>query len=353
MSETKTMRAWRTQAWGLPADVLKLETIPIPEPGPGEVRVRNQAIPLNLNDMERVTGGNMMVQPELPVAPGMEVLGIVDACGPGTEDWQGKRVVAMPKGATGGWAEYSICTVVSVFEMPDDIPLPDAAALYFPYHLAYLGLVDRAALQPGETVLIHAAAGGSGSAAVQLAKKVGARVIATVGSEAKRELCQSLGADVVVNYETEDFGEIVMAETANRGVDVVFDNVGESVLDKSIACIAYNGRYLMMGFASDKTHADKPLVVPRKVATGNFRLCGVLLAYAPSAILPVMKKGMGWNFCPDELGARITREIVDAVRKGELRAVVGKVARFEDIPSEIQALFERRTTGRTIILLDA
>ena len=351
MAKATTMRAWRTQTWGLPAEVLKLETIDIPAPGPGEVLVRNQAIPLNLNDMERVTGGNMMVQPELPLVPGMEVLGVVDTCGAGVEAWKGKRVVAMPKGANGGWAEYSICPIVSAFEMPEDIPIPDAGALYFPFHLAYLGLVDRARLEPGETVLIHAAAGGSGSAALQLAKNLGARVIATVGSEQKRQLCEKLGADVVINYSEQDFREIVLAETGGKGVDVVFDNVGEAVMDESIACIAYNGRYLMMGFASDKTRADLPLVVPRKVSTGNFRICGVLLAYAPTEVIPLMKKGMGWNFCPHELGVKITAEIVEAVRKGDLEPVIGKVVEFEDIPREIQALFDRQTTGRTIVKL--
>ena len=103
----------------------------------GEVRVRVQAIPLNLNDLERITGGNMMVRPELPYSPGMEVMGIVDACGDGAERVAGPRVVAMPKGANGGFAEYAICPVVSAFEMPEAIPLPDAAALYFPFHLAW------------------------------------------------------------------------------------------------------------------------------------------------------------------------------------------------------------------------
>ena len=208
MSEPTTMRAWRTQEWGQPGEVLKLDTIDIPEPGPGELLVRNLAIPLNLNDMERVTGGNMMVTPELPLVPGMEVMGVVHACGSGVESWQDKRVVAMPKGANGGWAEYSVCPVVSAFDMPEDISLPDAAALYFPFHLAYLGLYDRAALQASETVLIHAAAGGAGSAAIQLAKSIGARVFATVGSEEKRKLCEELGADVVINYTDQDFSEV-------------------------------------------------------------------------------------------------------------------------------------------------
>ena len=351
MSEAADMRAWRVHEWGMPTKVLKLETVAKPAPGPGELLVRNLAIPLNLNDMERVTGGNMMVTPELPLIPGMEVMGVVDAHGDGAEAWARKRVVAMPKAATGGFAEYSVCPVVSAFEMPEDIALPGAAALYFPFHLAYLGLIDRAGLQAGESVLIHAAAGGAGSAAVQVAKHLGARVFATVGSPEKRALCEELGADVVIDYTTEDFAEIVMRETGDRGVDVVFDNVGAAVLEASVRVIAYGGRYLMMGFASDKTRADEPLIVPRMLSTGNFHLCGVLLAYAPEPVIPMMKKGMGWNFCPDALGARITEEVIAWVREGAVRPVVGKTIAFEDIPSELEAMFERKRLGRTVALL--
>ena len=158
------MRAWRTHAYGpRPTEVLQLDSVPIPEPQGGEVRVRVRAIPLNLNDLERITGGNMMVRPELPYSPGMEVMGVVDACGEGVEGRQGRRVVAMPRGANGGFAEYAVCPAASTFDMPDDVSLPDAAALYFPFHLAWLGLFDRAALKAGESVLVHAAAGGSGS----------------------------------------------------------------------------------------------------------------------------------------------------------------------------------------------
>ncbi len=258
------MRAWRTHEYGPPLEALQLDVVDTPEPDAGEVRVRVQAIPLNLNDLERITGGNMMVEPELPFGPGMEVMGVVDACGEGTESWMGRRVVATTKGAHGGYAEYAVCPAVSTFEMPDAIPLPDAAALYFPFHLAWLGLFDRADLQPGETVLIHAGAGGSGSAAIQLAAYRGAKVFATAGTDAKVALCRDLGAAVAINYNTTDFAEVVLAETDNRGVDVVFDNVGEAVFAASLKCTSYNGRYLMMGFASNKRVADEAFVVPRQ-----------------------------------------------------------------------------------------
>jgi NADPH2:quinone reductase len=283
----------------------------------------------------------------------MEVMGIVDACGPGTEHWAGQRVVAMPKGAHGGFAEYAICPAASTFDMPESIPLPGAAALYFPFHLAWLGLFDRADLQPGETVLVHAAAGGSGSAAVQLAVNAGARVFATAGSEEKVQLCHDLGAEVAINYRTTDFADAVLAETANLGVDVVFDNVGEAVMEPSMKCTKYNGRYLMMGFASNKLVADEKWLVPRRIALGNFKLCGVLLAYQPPDAVEFLKTGMGWNFASDELGARIMREVNELVLAQKIKPVVGKVVGFDEIPTAIEAMANRRTVGRTIVTLDS
>src|SRR3954454_15624015 len=346
------MRAWRTHEYGQPLDVLRLDEVDVPQPGPGEVRVKVQAIPLNLNDLERITGGNMMVEPELPYSPGMEVMGVVDACGDGAGDWLGHRVVAMPKGANGGDAEDAGCPTAAAFAMPDSIPLPDAAALFFPFHLAWLGLFDRADLQAGESVLIHAGAGGSGSAAIQLAAHRGARVFATAGTEEKVALCRELGADIAINYTTSDFAEVVLAETANRGVDVVFDNVGDSVFAASLKCTAYNGRYLMMGFASNKRVADEAFVVPRQVALANVKLCGVLLAYATDEMADLVKTAMGWNFASGALGVQIMSDVVDLVLQKRVRAVIGAVVGFDDIPAAITAMSERRTTGRTIALLE-
>jgi len=348
---TTTMRAWRTHEYGPPHAALHLDEVEVPEPGPGEIRVKVLGVPLNLNDLERVTGGNMAVRIDLPYSPGMETMGIVDACGPGAEAMAGRRVAATTRLAHGGFAEYVICPAHSAYEIPESIGLPDAACLYFPFHLAWLGLFDRADLQAGETVLIHAAAGGSGSAAVQLAKHAGARVIASVGSEAKADLCRTLGADVVVNSTTDDIAAVVMAETEQRGVDVVFDNVGEAVMDASMNAIAYNGRYLMMGFASDKTVADEKLIVPRRVAMGNFKLCGVLLAYQPAEVLPAIKGAMGANFASAALGASINSQIVDLVTAGSVRAVVGSVIDFGEIPAALTAMANRETVGRVVARL--
>jgi NADPH2:quinone reductase len=179
----------------------------------------------------------------------------------------------------------------------------------------------------------------------------GARVFATAGGADKVALCRSLGADVAIDYTSEDFAAIVLERTANRGVDVVFDNVGAAVFEKSLGVTAYDGRYLMMGYASDKAVLDEKFIVPRRVIVGNLKLCGVLLAYAPEAVIPMMKKGMGWNFLPASRGAEITREISAQVAAGKLKPVIGSVAKFEEIPREIHALATRGTTGRTIVML--
>jgi NADPH2:quinone reductase len=347
------MRALRTHEYGLPLDALQLDEVAVPEPEAGEVRVHAHAIPLNLNDLERITGGNMMVRPELPYSPGMEVMGVVDACGAGAEAWLGARVVAMPRQAFGGYAEFAVCPAVSVFAMPDDIPLPDAAALYFPFHLAWLGLHERAELAAGERVLVHAAAGGAGSAAVQLAVDAGATVFATASTDAKLSLCRDLGATVTINTSTDDVAARVLDETDGTGVEVVFDTLGGPTMAASLGATAYNGRYVMIGAAADKTTADEPFLVPRQVMGANVRLCGVLLAYAVPEIRALVKQAMGFNFLPRELGERITAEVVDRVRAGRIRAVVGATVGFEDIPRAITAMADRATVGRTVVRMPA
>jgi NADPH2:quinone reductase len=341
-----TMKAWRTHEYDEPKKALKLDTVEIPQPGPGEVLIRNQGIPLNLNDLERIRGGNMMAEPQRPYSPGMEVMGVVEACGPGAEAWAGKRVVAITKGAHGGFAEYTVCPAGSTFEMPDSVPLPDAAALFFPFHLAWLGLYDRGDLQAGETVLIHAAAGGAGSAAIQLAVARGAKVFATAGSDDKLQLCRDLGAAVAINYRTEDFAKTVLEQTGGKGVDMVFDNVGEAVMPQSFRAIGYGGRYMMMGFASNKAVADEKFIVPRALSMGNFDMRGVLLSYAPDQAVPAHT---GWNFAPQSKGAEITKGIVDLYIAGEIKAIVGKEVDFAHVPDAFEDMAAGKTVGRTVV----
>src|SRR5258708_28169309 len=126
-------------------------------------------------------------------------------------------------------------------------------------------------------------------AAMQLGHCAGAGFFATAGTDEKVQLCRDLGADVAINYTTDDFAEVVLAETGDTGVDVVFDNVGEAVMEKSMNCLAYNGRYLMMGFASNKVVAEEKFLVPRRLLLGNVKVCGVLLNYAKHAMAKMLK----------------------------------------------------------------
>ncbi len=336
--------------FGEPKEVLRFEEILAPVAGPGELQVRVAATTLNFNDVDGVRGRYRTVSPPLPYTPGMEVLGYVEAAGAGAERWLGKRVVAVPNGAFGGYAEVAVGPSAMAFEMPSETELADvpAAAIYFPFHLSWLALHERAKLQAGETVLIHAGAGGIGSGAVQLASLAGARVIATAGSAAKVELCRSLGADVAINYLEADFVDAVLNATNGRGVDVAFDSVGGEVTTKTFQCMAFNGRHLLVGFASG-IEAEDEGIVPRPVLFGNFSLYGVCHAYVDDPV--ALKAVSTYNFPSHADGERVHARILDLLRNGSIRPVVGSEAAFADLPSALQSMADRQTVGRNVIRL--
>ncbi len=346
------MKAWRIHEYGEPEEVLELHELPTPTAGPDEVLVRVAATTLNFNDVDGVRGRYQTVRPPLPYTPGMEVLGCVEAVGAGAEGWLGKRVVAVPTGAFGGYAELAVAPRAMVFEMPLESDLPDtsAAAVYLPFHLSWLALHERAKIQSGETVLIHAAAGGVGSAAVQLAALAGARVIATAGSAEKVELCRSLGADVAINYLDNDFVDAVLQATNGRGVDVAFDSVGGEVTTKTFRCMAFNGRHLLVGFASG-IEAEDLGIVPRPVLFGNFSLYGVCLAYVDNA--EVVKDLTGYNFPSHADGERIHASVVELISDGRVGPVIGREVPFDLLPSALQAMADRKTPGRSVVLVES
>ena len=179
------MKAWQVVRKGPPSKALELRDVPIPEPRTGQLRVRVATTVCNLNEVDGCYGRYRTVDPPLPYTLGMEAVGVVDAVGEGAEIWLGQRVMMTGAGATGAHAEYVVGDQAMAFECPDRFDDHSAAAFYFPFHVAYVSLVERGGLKAGETVLVHGGAGGVGSAAVQLAKALGARVIATAGSPCK------------------------------------------------------------------------------------------------------------------------------------------------------------------------
>jgi NADPH2:quinone reductase len=342
------MRAWRVHEFGEPEEALHLDDVDEPSPAAGEILVSVDAVTLNFNDVDGVRGRYRTVRPPLPYTPGMEVLGRVTGTGAGTEAWSGKRVVTVPTGAFGGYAELAVGPAAMAFEMPaaEDLPDAPAAAIYFPFHLSWLALHERAKLQSGETVLIHAAAGGIGSAAVQLATLAGARVIATASSPAKLELCRTLGADVLVNYTETDFSEAVMDATDGRGVDVAFDSIGGEVTTKTFECMAFNGRHLLVGFASG-IEAEDEGIVPRPVLFGNFSVCGVCHAYVDDPV--ALKRARHFNFPSHADGVRLHTQVLELVASAQVRPVVGEEAPFEALPAALQRMADRQTMGRSVV----
>src|SRR5450631_157333 len=196
------MRAWQVTRYGRPTEALELADLPDPTPGPGEILVRTTASVLNYNEVDGCHGRYLTINPPLPYTLGMECVGEVVGTGTGAEDWLGRRVTASGRGGTGAHAELVVGPTAMAFEAPKQLSDVEAAAFFYPFHLAHLGIHERGRVAPGETVLIHAAAGGVGSAAVQLAVAAGARVLATVGDDEKKKLAEGLGADLVINYRT-------------------------------------------------------------------------------------------------------------------------------------------------------
>jgi len=235
------------------------------------------------------------------------------------------------------------------FAMPDDLPLPHAAAIYMPFHLAWLALRERAQVQRGETLLVHAAAGGAGSAALQLGVHAGARVIATAGSAEKIAFCRELGADVAVDYHETDFVDAVLDATDGRGVDVAFDTIGGNVTVQTFRCMAFNGRHVLAGFASGIEQEDQG-IIPRPVLFGNFSLVGVCHAYADDAIEFKRMTG-GMNFPSHAQGEETHRHVLDLLERGDIRPIVGRDVPFADLPAALDAMERRETIGRTVVRL--
>ncbi|MFD0424988.1 NADPH:quinone oxidoreductase family protein [Streptomyces parvus] len=234
------MQAWRVHRNGEPGEVMRLEETDRPTPGDGQVLVEVRAANVNFPDA-LLCRGQYQVRPPLPFTPGLEVCGT-------TED--GRRVLANPVLPHGGFADWIVADEAALLPAPDALDDAEAAALHVGYQTGWFGLHRRAHLQPGETLLVHAAAGGVGSAAVQLGKAAGAKVIGVVGGPDKAAVARELGCDLVIDRRSEDIVAAVKEATGGRGADVVYDPVGGDAYTKSTKCIAFEGRILVVGFAS-------------------------------------------------------------------------------------------------------
>ena len=246
------MQAWICNAFEGP-DALTWETSDSPEPGKGQVRVAIKAASLNFPDL-LIVQGKYQVKPPLPFVPGAEFAGVVEAVGEGVKHLSVGSHVAGFAG-TGGFGTHTLSPAALLMPLPPAFSFEDASAFLCTYGTTYHALMDRAALKAGETVLVLGASGGVGTAAIQIAKAAGARVIAAASSDEKCALCQELGADATINYSTQNLRDELKTLTEGKGPDVIYDPVGGDMTEAAFRSIAWRGRLLVVGFANGQIPA--------------------------------------------------------------------------------------------------
>ncbi len=309
---------------------LGVREIEPPEPASDEVRIAVRAAGCNFSDL-LMLAGEYQVKPPLPFVPGGEVGGVVVEVGSGVSNVRvGDRVLS--RCALGGFAEEVAAPAAATYRIPDTLSFEAGAALPTVYPTSYAALVWRAPVAPGETLLVHAAAGGVGLAAVQIGKVLGARVIATAGGSKKLSIAREAGADVLIDYRKEDFVPRVLEETEGRGADVIYDSVGGDTTDRSLKCINWNGRLLVIGFAS----GEIPEVKLNRVLLKNIAVVGV-----------------HWSAYPDREPERIDEcfeGLFEMAATGRIAPLVSARYSLEQAGEALAALGSRRTVGKVVLV---
>lgn len=325
------MRAWVVDALGEPNEVMTRAEVPVPAPGPGQVLVRVLAAAANFPDV-LMCRGEYQVRPELPFTPGIELSGEVVRVGDGVSGIAtGDRVLGGSMLPHGGFAEFALLDSSECFPAPAVLDDAEAASLYIGYQTGWFGLHRRARLRSGETLLVHAAAGGVGSAAVQLGKAAGAHVIAVVNGDAKADVARRLGADLVVDRSRDDFVDAVNTATSGRGADVVYDPVGGDTYARSTKCIAFEGRIVVVGFAGGEIQSAR-------------------LNHALVKNYSVLGLHWGLYRSKDPVAIRECHEaLVSMAREGVVSPLVGERVTFDRVPAAVQRLADGKTVGRVVL----
>jgi NADPH2:quinone reductase len=312
---------------------MRFEEVAPGEPAEGVVRIDVRAAAINFPDVLMVAG-LYQSKPELPFVPGVEVSGEVTSAPSASGFKAGDRVMALLDSAgltRGGYSEMADAAPNSVTRMPDKMSFDEGAGFTLIFQTGWFGLHRRANLQAGETLLVHAGAGGVGSAAIQLGKAAGATVIATAGSDEKVEVCRRLGADHAVNYKKQDFVEEVKNITRGRGADVVFDPVGGDVYDRSTKCIAFEGRIVVVGFTSGRI----PQAALNHVLIKNYSVVGLhwglYAKRAPELISPAM------------------RALLDLYEAGKIKPHISTRFPLSHAPRALATVAEGKSTGKVIL----
>lgn len=318
---------------GDPWQALELADMAEPQLARGTLRIRVAATDLNFADVLQCQG-TYQVKRTPPFTPGMNACGTVLAADSAGDFVAGQRVVGATVHGAGGYAEEALLLAAASHPVPDDVESVVAMAAHVTYGTAWFALHHRACLQPGETVLVLAAAGGVGTAAVQMARSHGCWVIGAAGGGAKTRIARDLGADVVVDYHAEDIYESVMQATDGRGVDVVFDPVGGKHFDAARRLLAWEGRLLVIGFAS----GDIRSAPANHALVKNYSVVGVHMGGYRERRPKLVRE------CYENLHRRLAA--------GELEPLVSEVIGFDDVPMGLRRLVEGKTTGRVVLVPD-
>ncbi|NRG43760.1 NADPH:quinone oxidoreductase family protein [Bacillus sp. CRN 9] len=324
------MRLWSVERLGEPREALEIKEKQMPEREENEVCIKVEAAALNFFDI-LLCQGKYQEKPPIPFTFGSEISGVITEANEGGAFKIGQRVMALPKMPKGGLAEYVSVPEDHVFPIPDSIPWGEAAAFSITYRTSYYALVDRAKLQAGEVLLVHAGAGGVGSAAIQLGKAIGATVIATAGGPEKVKVCKDIGADIVIDYLAEDFVSIVKSETNGKGADVIYDPVGGDVFDKSRKCIAFDGRILVIGFAEGRI----PTVATNHILIKNYSVVGV-------------HYGLYAKLFPEKVH-EAHQSLMILYNEGKINPLIYNEYAFNQVPEVLDLLGTRKTWGKAII----
>ena len=285
------MHAWLCEN-PIGIDAVTWKELPTPVPAEGQVLIQIKAASLNFPDI-LIVQNKYQHKPPLPFVPGSEYAGVIEAVGPGVTHLKVGQNVACLSG-TGGFGTHTLAPAAMCMPLPDGFSYVDAAAFIMIYATSHHALVDRAQLKAGETVLILGAAGGVGTSAIQIAKAMGAKVIAAASSDEKCALCKSIGADETINYSTQDLRESIKALTDGKGPDVIYDPVGGPYTEPAFRSIAWRGRYLVVGFAAGPIPALPFNLMLLKGASVVGVFWGDFAKKEPKANAAMMAELAGW-----------------------------------------------------------
>ena len=325
------MRAWQVEEFGPYKEALSIAEVAEPDLASDGVIIDVKATGVMYADMLNIAGQYQMKAP-LPFVPGSEAAGVVLEAGPESRFKPGDRVVTV--NMMGGFAEKTLGLNANTFPIPDAMSFVDAACFCINYQTGYMGLIHRGRIKAGEFVLVHAGASGVGTAAIQLAKAVGCTVIATASTEDKLAVCREAGADHVINYTETDFVGAVKSITGGRGADVIYDPVGGDVFDQSTKCIAFEGRLIIIGFASGRI----PEIATNRLLLKNADAVGVFFG--------------NYNLFMNDFVHETLEVLFDFYKKGAIKPVVYKEYPFEGLPDALESIESRQCHGKPVLVLE-